>query len=602
MTATTTRSGPPPGGPEQPASPAPGTASDGTFTHRQVLTIIGGLLLGMFLASLDQTVVSTAIRTIADDLDGYSLQAWATTAFLITSTIVVPLYGKLSDQFGRKPLYLTAITLFVIGSVLCTFSASMYQLAAFRAVQGLGAGGLISLVFAILGDIVSPRERSKYQAYFMAVFGTSSVIGPVIGGSLAGVTSIAGIAGWRWIFLLNVPLGILAFVVVYKVLHLPHTRGTSKVDWQGALSLVLFLVPLLVVAEQGRTWGWTSTSALVCYVVAAIGFAAFLTVETQQGPAALLPLRLFRQRTFAVGMIASSLIGIGMFGGLVLLPQYLQVVKGSSPTTAGYQMLPLVLGIMISSATTGVLISRTGRYKVFPVIGTATMATVFLFMTRIDADTSYWQIAPLLLGIGLGLGLNMQPMILAVQNAANPREMGVATSSVTFFRQIGGTVGVTLFFSVLFSILGSRVASQYATAATDPAFRAALAANPQQAQMLKAGSSGALENTQFLTKIDPVLAHPFLEGFAGSLSSIFFIAAGIMVIAFVVTFFLPELALRTTSGAQEQARLDAAAKAAGDGHDAQHDQVVTAGAASAVAQGAITPASLTTAPGAGPVR
>lgn len=596
MTATTTRdAGPPGGGRQTPATAAPSEApDDGTFTHRQVLTIIGGLLLGMFLASLDQTVVSTAIRTISDDLDGYSLQAWATTAFLITSTIVVPLYGKLSDQFGRKPLYLTAITLFVIGSVLCTFSTSMYELAIFRAVQGLGAGGLISLVFAILGDIVSPRERSKYQAYFMAVFGTSSVIGPVIGGSLAGVGSIAGIAGWRWIFLINVPLGILAFVVVYKVLHLPHTRGDSKVDWQGALSLVLFLVPLLVVAEQGRTWGWTSTGALVCYVVAAIGFAAFMTVETQQGPAALLPLRLFRQRTFAVGMIASALVGVGMFGGLVLLPQYLQVVKGSSPTTAGFQMLPLVLGIMIASATTGVLISRTGRYKVFPVIGTATMATVFLFMTRIDADTGYWQIAPLLLGIGLGLGLNMQPLILAVQNAANPREMGVATSSVTFFRQIGGTVGVTLFFSVLFSVLGGRVASQYATAASDPAFRAALAANPEQAQMLRDGSSGALESTEFLTRIDPVLAHPFLEGFSGALDSIFLIAAAIMVLAFVVTFFLPELPLRTTSGAQERARMAA--------DDEAGREPVTAGAASAVAEGAITPAPLTTAPGGGTAR
>ena len=592
MTATTTRNaGPPTGRPERSAPP-----SDGSFTHRQVLTIIAGLLLGMFLASLDQTVVSTAIRTIADDLDGYSLQAWATTAFLITSTIVVPLYGKLSDQLGRKPLYLAAITLFVIGSVLCTFSTSMYELAIFRAVQGLGAGGLISLVFAILGDIVSPRERSKYQAYFMAVFGTSSVIGPVIGGTLAGAGTIAGIAGWRWIFLINVPLGIAAFTVVHRVLHLPHTRRDSRVDWQGALSLVLFLVPLLVVSEQGRTWGWTATGSLVCYVVAAIGFVAFMTVETRQGPAALLPLRLFRQRTFAVGMLASTLVGIGMFGGLVLLPQYLQVVKGSSPTRAGFEMLPLVLGIMIASAITGVLISRTGRYKVFPVIGTATMATVFLFMTRIDADTSYWQIVPLLLGLGLGLGLNMQPLVLAVQNAADPREMGVATSSVTFFRQIGGTAGVTVFFSVLFSILGGRVASQYAAAAAEPAFRAALAANPQQAQALQAGSSGALENTEFLSRIDPVLAHPFLEAFSGSLDSIFFIAAAVMVLAFAVVFFLPELTLRTTSGAQEQARREAA-EGAGSGPTASSDQPVTAGAASAVAQGAVTPAPLTTGTG-----
>ncbi len=569
MTATTTRPSP---GSEPPDATdvlaADGASSPQPFTHRQILTVISGLMLGMFLASLDQTVVSTAIRTIADDLDGYSLQAWATTAFLITSTISVPLYGKLSDQFGRKPLYLIAIALFVLGSVLCTFSLSMYQLAAFRAVQGLGAGGLLSLVFAILGDLVSPRERSKYQAYFMAVFGTSSVLGPVIGGALAGAGPIAGIAGWRWIFLINVPLGIAAFAVVHRVLHLPHTRRDSRVDWQGALSLFVFLVPLLVVAEQGRVWGWVSTGALACYVVAAVGFVAFMAVETKQGGAALLPLRLFRQRTFTVGMIASTLVGVGMFGGLVLLPQYLQVVKGSSPTRAGLEMLPLVIGIMIMSAITGVLISRTGRYKIFPVIGSATMATVLLFMSRITADTSYWEIVPLMLGIGVGLGMNMQPLILAVQNAANPREMGVATSSVTFFRQIGGTVGVTAFFSILFSVLGGRVTSQYAAAAATPSFRAAAAANPEQLQALRAGTSGPLENTQFLSQIDPALAHPFLEAFSSSMGSLVLVAAGVMVLAFVAMFFLPELPLRTTAGAAAQAEHDAAEAAKGVGASA----------------------------------
>ncbi len=569
MTATTTSPSPgsePPDGTD--VSDTAGASSPQPFTHRQILTVISGLMLGMFLASLDQTVVSTAIRTIADDLDGYSLQAWATTAFLITSTISVPLYGKLSDQFGRKPLYLTAIALFVLGSVLCTFSMSMYQLAAFRAVQGLGAGGLLSLVFAILGDLVSPRERSKYQAYFMAVFGTSSVLGPVIGGALAGAGSIAGIAGWRWIFLINVPLGIAAFVVVHRVLHLPHTRGDSRVDWQGALSLFVFLVPLLIIAEQGRSWGWLSTGALVCYVVAAVGFIAFMVVETRLGTAALLPLRLFRQRTFTVGMIASTLVGVGMFGGLVLLPQYLQVVKGSSPTRAGLEMLPLVIGIMTMSAITGVLISRTGRYKIFPVIGSATMATVLFFMSRITADTTYWQIVPLMLGIGVGLGMNMQPLILAVQNAANPREMGVATSSVTFFRQIGGTVGVTAFFSVLFSILGGRVASEYAAAATTPAFQAASAANPEQVRALQAGTSGSLESTEFLQQIDPSLAHPFLEAFSSSMGSLFLVAAGVMVLAFITMFFLPELPLRTTAGAAAQAEHDAAEAAKGVGESA----------------------------------
>src|ERR1700754_140278 len=264
-----------PGGSASTTAPRPGRAqsppSGGELSHRQVLTILTGLALGMFLASLDQTVVSTAIRTIADDLGGLSLQAWATTAFLITSTISTPLYGKLSDIYGRKPLFLTAISIFIIGSVMCTFSQSMYQLAAFRAVQGIGAGGLFSLALTILGDIVPPRARARYQGYILAVFGTSSVLGPVIGGVLSGRPEIAGIAGWRWIFLVNVPIGILALAVVAKVVNVPHTSRRHRIDWPGALTLAVFLVPLLILVEQGREWGWASGTALVCYGIGAVG-------------------------------------------------------------------------------------------------------------------------------------------------------------------------------------------------------------------------------------------------------------------------------------------------------------------------------------------
>ena len=539
---------------------ADGPSEDGTFSHRQIVTIIGGLMLGMFLAALDQTVVSTAIRTIADDLQGYDLQAWATTAFLITSTISTPLYGKLSDLYGRKPLYLVAIAVFVVGSVLCTFATSMYGLAVFRAVQGLGAGGLLSLAFAILGDIVAPRQRSKYQAYFMAVFGTSSVIGPVVGGLFSGADSILGIDGWRWIFLVNVPLGIAALVVVNRVLRIPHARRDQRVDWPGAIALTVFLVPLLVVAEQGRTWGWASPEALISYAVGAAGFVVFVVVESHYRDSALLPLRMFRERTFSVGVTASLIVGIGMFGGLLLLPQYLQVVKGSSPILAGFQMLPLVLGIMVAAAVAGVLIGRTGRYRIFPIVGTALMALVLLALSQITATTGYWTIAPLMLGMGLGLGLNMQPVILAVQNASAPRDMGVATSSVTFFRQIGGTLGVAVFLSVLFSVLGGRVSSAYAEAAGTPAFRAALAADPAQAELLASGTSGGLASTEFLTGLDPAVAAPFLEAFSDSIGTVFLIAAAAMAVAFVTTLFLPELPLRTTSGVQAQAQADAQAR------------------------------------------
>src|SRR4051794_40979983 len=321
-------------------------AEDGAFTHRQIVTILVGLMVAMFLAALDQTVVSTAIRTIADDLQGYDLQAWATTAFLITSTISTPLYGKLSDIYGPRPFYLFAIGIFVVGSVLCGMADSMYQLAAFRAVQGIGAGGLMSLAFVIIGSIVPPRERSRYQGYFMAVFGSSSVLGPVIGGFFAGQSSLLGIEGWRWIFFINVPLGAVAFITIWRVLHLPHQRREHRIDWPGALALITFLVPLLVIAEQGRTWGWTSGRALVCYAIGAVGFLLFMMAERAYRDDALLPLRLFRNRTFTVAGVGSVVMGAGMFGGLLLLPQYLQIVHGSSPTVAGLQMTPLVLGIM----------------------------------------------------------------------------------------------------------------------------------------------------------------------------------------------------------------------------------------------------------------
>src|SRR5687768_4520047 len=359
------------------AAAAPGGA-DGAFTHRQIVTILVGLMVAMFLAALDQTVVSTAIRVIADDLQGYDLQAWATTAFLITSTISTPLYGKLSDIYGRRPFYLFAIGVFVLGSALCGIATSMYELAAWRAVQGIGAGGLMSLALAIIGDLVPPRERAKYQGYFMAVWATSSVLGPVVGGFLAGQSSLLGVDGWRWIFWINVPLGILAFAVVMRVLHLPHTRREHRIDWPGALALVTALVPLLIVAEQGRTWGWASTAALACYAIGAVGLGAFVLAERAYGEDALLPLRLFGNRSFAVAGMGSVVMGAGMFGGLLLLPQYLQIVQGSSPTEAGLQMLPLVAGIMTGAMSSGVMIGRTGRYKIFPLVGIVLMTVALV--------------------------------------------------------------------------------------------------------------------------------------------------------------------------------------------------------------------------------
>jgi EmrB/QacA subfamily drug resistance transporter len=534
-----------------PATAATGAPrSTGELTHKQIVTILSGLMLGMFLASLDQMIVSTAIRTIGDDLHGLPAQAWVTTAFLITSTIATPLYGKLSDIYGRKPLFLFAITIFVIGSALCGLSTSMYMLAGFRAFQGIGAGGLMSLALAIIGDIIPPRERAKYQGYFMAVFATSSVLGPVLGGFFAGAPHIFGVSGWRFIFYINVPVGIAALVVVTKVLHIDHHRQEHRIDWWGAAALAVGLVPLLVVAEQGQTWGWGSGAAFACYLLGVAGLAAFLWVEERMGDEALLPLRLFRNGVFSVGSAQSFVLGVGMFGGMMSIPLYLQIVKGASPTKAGLLMLPMVGGIMTASLLAGLLTARTGRYKIFPVIGSVMLFVGMLLLSTVHADTSLLVTDLFMVIFGAGLGLNMQSIILAMQNAVPPTDMGVATSSATFFRQVGGTLGTAVFISVLFSSASSKIKSAYDKAAQTPAFQHAAALHPDQATLLKPGSGSNLNDTAFLAHLDKVLAHPFLVGFSNAMDLVFIVGAVVLAFALVLALALKEVPLRMVSGLQ----------------------------------------------------
>ncbi|MDM7830001.1 MDR family MFS transporter [Cellulomonas edaphi] len=549
--------------PAAPEASSAGTSNPSGFqppTHREILTILGGLMIGMFLAALDQTIVATSIRTIGDDLNGLSLQAWVTTAYLLTATISTPLYGKLSDIYGRKPLYMTAITLFVIGSALSGSADSMYQLAAYRGLQGLGAGGLMALAITILGDLVAPRERARYQAYFLAVFGTSSVLGPVVGGFFAGAETILGIDGWRWVFLINVPIGIVAILVIWRVLHLPPLRRVEhRIDWQGALALVLTLVPLLLVAEQGRVWGWGSDRALASYGVGLVGLVLFLLAERRAQGDAILPLHLFRNRTFSVGAAANTVIGLGMFGGLATLPLYLQIVKGQTPTQAGLTLIPFTVGIMAGSVIAGQTTSRTGRYKIFPVLGTVLMVIGAATFSQVDASTPLAYIFAASVIFGLGLGTTMQPLVLAVQNAVDVRDMGVATSSSLFFRQMGGTLGTAIFLSVLFSTVGRNIQDAFARLSTAPEFRAALAdpavtGNPDNAPVLNllngSGSVPPIDDSAFIGRLDARLARPFLEGFAQSVDLVMILTAIALVLGVVLAIMLPELPLRNVSGIQ----------------------------------------------------
>ncbi|MCW2529780.1 MAG: transporter, partial [Pseudonocardiales bacterium] len=373
------------------ASASAGSASDGELTHRQILTILSGLVLGMFLAALDQTIVSTSIKTIGNDLHGLSAQAWVTTAFLITSTIAAPLFGKLSDIYGRKRLFMLAIVIFVAGSALCGLATSMYELAAFRAFQGIGAGGIMPLALAVIADIIPPRQRARYQGYMMATFASASVLGPVLGGLFSGASDFLGVAGWRWIFYINVPIAAFALVVITKVLKLDHDRRERRIDWWGSILLAVGLVPLLVAAEQGRSWGWASAASFSCYILGTGGLALFVWTEQRMGDDALLPLRLFRNSTFSVASAQVTVIGMAMFGAMSVIPLYLQIVKGASPTKSGLLLLPMVAGMMTSSLTAGRLIARTGRYKIFPVIGSILMVIGMGLMITLHADTPLWQ-------------------------------------------------------------------------------------------------------------------------------------------------------------------------------------------------------------------
>ena len=548
-------------------------AKSGQMSHRDILLVLIGLMSGMFLSALDQSVVGSAMRTIADDLKGLELQAWVTTAYLITSTIATPIYGKLGDIFGRRRLFIIAISIFSFGSLLCGFSADMFQLAAFRAIQGIGAGGLFALALTVLADIVPPRERARYQGMFLAVFGTSSVLGPVVGGLFASADSLLFVEGWRWVFLMNIPIGAVALYMVYTFLHVPHTPKPQRIDWWGAVTIVLAVVPLLLVAENGNEWGWGSSLSITMYVVGGAGILAFILAERAAKESALLPLALFRSSSFSMSTIVGVIVGFAMFGGMMTLPLMLQLVNGASPTESGLMMLPMVLGMMMATMVAGQVTRKTGHYRTFLMTGTFLMLVGLVYMTGYNADMPYWQISIGMVLIGLGLGQLMQTLTLVAQQSVPASDIGVATSSATFFRQMGGTLGVAVFISILFNSLGDKIDEAFknkqsladiTAAAQDPA----VLADPNNREFLMSMAQGSdstalsdqlKTDSSFLNNLDPRLARPFEVGFADSAVQVFIWASIVAAVAFALSFFVKAPPLRETSAAQEAAAAASAA-------------------------------------------
>ena len=538
-------------------------AQSGQMTHKQILVVLAGLMSGMFLAALDQSVVSAAMRTIADDLGGLSLQAWATTAYLITSTVTTPIYGKLGDIFGRRPIFMIAIAIFIIGSVTTGFANTMYELAAYRALQGIGAGGLFSLALTIVADIVPPRERARYQGMFLAVFGSSSLLGPVIGGTLAGFDQLLFVDGWRWIFLMNLPIGAVSLFMVVTFLHVPHTPRKLKIDWWGAAAIIMATVPLLLVAEQGREWGWGSGLSIAMYVTGVVGIAAFILIEKKMGESALIPLTIFKSKTFTRTQILGFIIGMGMFGGMIVLPLIIQVVYGVSPTMTGFMMLPMVLGMMTATITAGRVTGATGKYRIFFNTGTATLFLGYMYMVLfLDAEVSLWVVAVGMVVIGLGLGQLMQTTMVASQNSVEAKDIGVATSSATFFRQMGGTLGVAIFMSILFSQVSDKIAEAFQKpevlagiqqASQDPAVTADSANAGILGALQGSGGADVTSDSSFLIGADERLTLPFRIGFTESALTVFLIAGVIIAVGFVISWFIKEIPLRDKSASQEAA-------------------------------------------------
>ncbi len=484
--------------------------------------VFAGLLLVMFLAALDQTIVATALPTIVGDLGGLNHISWVVTAYLLAQTVVTPLYGKLGDLYGRKIVLQSALVVFLIGSALCGQSRSLDELIAFRALQGLGGGGLMVSAQAAIGDVVPPRERGRYTGLFGAVFGLASVAGPLLGGFLT--TNLS----WRWIFYVNLPLGVAALFVLAATLPAASERVHHTIDYLGTVLLAAGLSAIVLAASLGGTsYAWGSSVIVGLWIGGVVALAAFLVWE-RHAREPILPPRLLRNRVFAATSAVGFVVGFALFGAVTYLPLFLQVVKGASPTGSGLQLVPLMGGLLITSIASGQVITRTGRYKAFPIAGTAVMTLGLYLLSTMNSTSSRGLIFVFMFVLGLGLGMVMQVLVLAVQNAVEYSDLGVATSGATLFRSIGGSLGVATLGAIFSNRLREELKSVLPPGAA-----------------AKAGTSSEVDPAQ-IAHLPPALHTGYLHAFTGSLSSVFLAAAGFAAVGFVLTWFIRELRLRET--------------------------------------------------------